>query len=124
MPSIFQVLKSKTTFYLYCLIITLLVILPINSSKELNNITILHFRADYLFHALLFIPWAFFNRSLEKRLWFWLLLGLVFASVSEFLQFFLPYRSYNINDLLANTIGLILGFLLWNLFRRFVIFKS
>ncbi len=40
----------------------------------------------------------------------WLLLGLLFASASEGLQYFLPYRAFNINDLLANLLGVMAGF--------------
>lgn len=121
---IFFVLKSKIIFCIYCLIIILLIILPLNGSKELNDITILYFRGDYFFHVLLFIPWAFFNITMKKPWWFWFVLGLFFASCSESIQFFLPYRSFNINDLFANIMGIILGFMFWILFKRFTLLNS
>lgn len=40
----------------------------------------------------------------------WLLTGLLFASATEGLQYFLPYRAFNINDLLANLLGVMVGF--------------
>ena len=119
-----HILKSKVTFSFYCIIIILLVILPLNNSKELNNIIILHLRGDYFFHLFLFMPWAFFSTTMKKTWWLWLILGLIFASGNEFIQFFLPYRSFNINDLFANTIGVAFGFLLWIAVKRFMIIKS
>jgi len=41
------------------------------------------------------------------------MLGLVFATIAEFIHFFLPYRSFNINDLIGNVAGIILG---WGIF--------
>ena len=133
----------------------LLVTLPLNNAKELNNITILQLRGDYFFHIILFLPWMFFHNTafgnlrsgrsfwpLTFSFWsdgktkdkkkkekgkstlakslslsqsqqlFWLLTGLLFASATEGLQYFLPYRAFNINDLLANLIGIMAGFAL------------
>ena len=136
----------------------LLVTLPLNSAKELNNITVLQLRGDYFFHILLFLPWMFFHNAafgnlrsgrsfwpLAFSFWSdgktkgkrkkylsqslslsqsqcqsqcqsqqlsWLLTGLLFASTTEGLQYFLPYRAFNINDLLANLLGVMVGFAL------------
>ena len=128
-----KVFSSKLAFSFYCLIIILLVTLPLDGARELNDITIFHFRGDYFFHALLFIPWAIFqfsetmilgndselksySRTDPKRsrgiyLLLWIIIGLLFAVSSELIQFFLPYRAFNINDLFANTIGISLGFI-------------
>lgn len=124
MNIVFQVLKSKTGFYIYIFIITFLVILPLNNVKELNNISIINIRGDYFFHTILFIPWAFFNLAIKKNIGLWFFFGLFFASGSEIVQYFLSYRSYNINDQLANTLGVVFGFLLWNAVKRFWTFKS
>jgi VanZ family protein len=42
----------------------------------------------------------------------WLLLGLFFAAGTEGLQYFLPWRAFNLNDLLANGLGILVGFAL------------
>lgn len=42
----------------------------------------------------------------------WLLLGLFFAAGTEGLQHFLPWRAFNVNDLLANGLGILVGFAL------------
>ena len=110
--SALQVFNSKLVFSIYCLIIILLFTLPLNSANELNNITILRFRGDYFFHALLFLPWALFQLLPKKQWVLWIIIGLLFAVSSEMIQFFLTYRAFNINDLFANTIGIAMGFVL------------
>ena len=110
-----SILSSKKLFWVYCIFITLLVALPLNNigASELNNITIIRLRGDYFFHVLLFMPWAFLSLSYKLNIWLWMVLGLAFATSSELLQYLLPYRSYNINDLVANNIGVILSVILY-----------
>ncbi len=96
----------------YVILIILLVILPLNSSSELNNITILQLRGDYFFHILMFLPWAFFSGVINMKKLYWVLIGLLFAAGSEGLQYLLPYRAFNINDLIANMLSISIGFLL------------
>ena len=152
----------------YVMLVILLVSLPLNSSSELNNITILQLRGDYFFHILMFLPWVFFRKAFTKPAQSkspqlnsslpnsisqslcnhnttsesspliahlspltshrssliaylsclnWLLLCLLFAAGSEGLQYLLPWRAYNVNDLLANMMGILLGFSLLFLFN-------
>ncbi|SHJ97093.1 VanZ like family protein [Tangfeifania diversioriginum] len=108
--------SNRYIFILYFTAIIGLVILPLNSSGELNNTAILRFRADYFLHALLFLPWAFFRPAFRIKPGWWLLWGLLFAAGSEGLQYFLPYRAWNVNDLVANAVGIFLGFILWLLY--------
>jgi glycopeptide antibiotics resistance protein len=104
-------MKNPVLFWLYVTGIILLVALPLNGlSADLSDITIVRIRSDYVAHFLLFVPWAFF---LPQRLFWrrtWLLWGILFAAGSEMLQMALPYRAWNINDLIANSIGAVLGF--------------
>jgi len=102
---------KKWLFSAYTFAIVLLVILPLNSSSELNNITILQLRGDYFFHILMFLPWAFFRQATAFKILPWLMLGLLFAAGTEGLQYFLPWRAFNVNDLLANGLGVLLSLL-------------
>ena len=112
----------RILFLFYCLALLLLAILPINGvSSPLNHTFIVKVRLDYLFHSLVFIPWmllisfAFTNGNRNKRFSYILLLlsyGLLTAIITEGIQYFLPYRSFNINDLLANLIGVTIGIIL------------
>jgi glycopeptide antibiotics resistance protein len=104
-------------FWLYFFAIILLITLPINKSGSLNDITVVHLRGDYFFHILTFIPWAFFGFLMKKNLWIWIIPGLLFAVGSELLQLILPWRRFNINDLIANGAGVLLGTLIFVLVR-------
>lgn len=103
-------------FWGYLFVIILLVTLPLNSSGSLNDIKIVSFRADYFFHALLFVPWAFFLPLTSHKQYRWFVYGLMFATAAEAIQYLLPYRAYNINDLLANILGIGLGLLFYNVY--------
>jgi VanZ family protein len=111
-------LKVKYLLIIYTAIIILLAVLPINGTNSfLNDNFILRIRLDYLAHFAIFIPWmaiAWFFRSTGKnrstrRIITWILLGITLAVSTEFVQYLLPYRSFNINDLAANLIGVALG---------------
>lgn len=119
MDSVSKIFSTISIFRIYAITIILLAILPLNSSGSLNNITILRFRGDYFLHALMFLPWAFFRPSFRFSNGTWLLLGLLFAAGSEALQYLLPYRAYNVNDLAANVIGVALSFPVYSLWVRF-----
>lgn len=107
-------ISSKFLFAAYVSVILLLVILPLNTSASLNTITIVSFRGDYFLHALSFLPWAFFGKALRRNMPLWFAYGLLFAAGSEGLQQILAYRAFNINDLIGNVVGVVLGFFaLW-----------
>jgi len=107
-------LKSKFLFAAYVAAILLLVVLPLNTSASLNTITIVSFRGDYFLHAVSFFPWAFFGRVLRRNMPLWFFYGLLFAAGSEGLQHLIAYRAFNINDLIGNAAGIVLGFMaLW-----------
>ncbi len=99
-------------------VIILLCVLPINSSgSSLNNVYLISIRLDYLAHFILFIPWMFllkkyskmsFNKNIVKTTLL-IIIGLLFAFSSELIQYYLPYRAFNINDLIANGIGIGIG---------------
>jgi glycopeptide antibiotics resistance protein len=112
-----KLLCDKRLFLTYLSLIILLIVLPLNSA-ELNNITILQLRGDYFFHILLFLPWMFFKKAFNIRLLVWLLLGLVFASATEGLQYLLPWRAFNVNDLAANGLGILVGFLVYFFYMK------
>ncbi len=104
---------------LYVLVIVLVHVIPLGTDMAaLNKIEVLEIRLDYLLHALAFLPWAvilwlvygvsFRNNNIAKVL-LWLLAGIMFAAAAEYVQNFLPYRAFNINDLLGNITGVVLG---------------
>jgi len=118
------VFTNPMMFLAYIVLILLMVFLPLNTSGELNNMNIITFRGDYFFHSLMFIPWAFFYNIFRYPSVWWLLIGLVFASLCEMVQYPLPYRSWNINDLLSNVLGIVLGFIIFYFFLKKSISKG
>jgi VanZ family protein len=108
-------------FYFYSAFLVLLSVLPINSSdSSINHVFVVSIRLDYLLHCLVYIPLVFFaciDKELNAlRLPFktfgWVIVIFTFAIVTEWVQFFLPYRAFNINDLIANALGVLIGFLI------------
>lgn len=106
----------------YSVLILLLVTLPINGEDQvlgqLNDNYVLQIRYDYISHTLLFIPWTMlvwwsWNLRLKssngRMAWFAASLG--FAAFCEYIQLPLTYRTFNVNDLMANLLGVLLGFL-------------
>ena len=110
--------KIDLLFWFYTVVIILLCILPINGfQSSLNNIYIMSVRLDYLVHLFLFIPWMFllkyytlqsFHKSIGKTILF-ISAGCIFAFGSELIQLYLPFRAFNINDLIANMTGIGIG---------------
>jgi VanZ family protein len=116
----------KKIFIAYSIVILLLAVLPINNGNSLlNNIFILSIRGDYLVHFAIFIPWMamvwiYFDIRFNKaplKAFGWITAGIILGIVSEAIQYYVPYRAFNINDLVANVLGVILGSL-------FFFFKS
>jgi VanZ family protein len=103
-------------FFSYLIALFILAILPLNSTSEsaLVDVFVVNIRLDYLLHSILFLPWVFlyllnfrvagiFDKSIM------VVAGLLMAFATEGVQYFLTYRSYNVNDLLANWLGVLSG---------------
>ena len=112
----------KKAFLVYLVLIIIMAVVPIGNSGKLNNTFILSFRVDHILHVLQFIPWAFFfvkmNQehnmlSAARDLPLWFIWGLLYAVVSEGIQYLIPYRSFNVSDMLANGIGVSAGFVIF-----------
>ena len=112
--------NTKLLYYSYTVILILIAVLPLNSSgSAINHTFVVSIRLDYLLHCAIFIPWVFllqrftlFNfRTFPVKTIVLLLGGVLFAFAMEAIQYVLPYRAFNINDLLANGLGVVLGFI-------------
>ncbi|MBM3435612.1 MAG: VanZ family protein [Bacteroidetes bacterium] len=119
-PVINYIVRWKL-FPVYSLVLILLSVLPINSTgSQINHIFVVSVRLDYILHAMVYIPLTLFawidRRIVIAEVPFkavvWIIVLLVFAVITEWIQYFLPYRAFNINDLIANCIGIIAGLFL------------
>lgn len=106
--------------YAYIIALVLISVLPINGKDSYINktyFTASEIRLDYLLHSILLIPWMLLRILYEKtdlRIFFqWLAIGVLLAIAVELIQYILPYRTYNIIDLMANIIGVFIGLLFW-----------
>ncbi len=114
-------MKIKFITYSYLLILLLGTVIPLNPvSSTLNDNYTLHIRWDYLLHALVYIPLpVLLGLYLKKGSWIRIvMLTLPVTVLLEVLQMVIPYRFFNINDLLANCVGAIIGFMLIPVFRK------
>jgi|SRR5690554_2295158 len=104
----------------YSLFIVVISIAPLStlSSESLNSVNVFEIRLDYLLHVVTFAVWGtlaviYANQIAihrNKALLYLFLTGLLLAVLTEYVQKFLPYRGYNVNDLAGNLIGLVLGY--------------
>ena len=103
----------KLLTWLYLLLLVLLSVLPINSGVTLNNTYVVELRLDYLIHALVLLPLpVLLTLSLGDRSGFWIWVisfSLLIVVFTEGIQMVLPYRTFNINDLLGNGAGALVG---------------
>jgi glycopeptide antibiotics resistance protein len=111
----------KLITWLYLLILVLGSVLPLNNGTTLNNTYLVELRSDYLLHAIVLLPLPVLltlrfrnSTSLWGRV---ILFGLLMVIFCEGVQLLIPYRTFNINDLFANGVGVLIGlipaFFLW-----------
>ncbi len=128
----------KKLLYTYITILILLAILPINGMNSmLNNNYLLNIRWDYLLHALVYIPLVpliiiaqiktgrnvkpyspEISGSISFQTLNIILISLIFAFSLEGVQYFLPYSTFNINDLVANGEGVIIGLITYTILKK------
>lgn len=98
---------------IYLVILVVLHIIPVNGNT-LNNNFILGIRWDYVGHFMAFSALGFLGNLLAIKKQFNLIatniLIVLIAIALESLQYIIPYRAFNINDIIANIIGIGLGF--------------
>ncbi len=106
-------------FFVWLVIVTILTFIPF-PSEAMTRIDIgkIEIRLDYLFHIIIYasgIFLAFFWRANKQMktspgdMIMITLLLLALATGQEFLQKLIPYRAFNINDIISNTAGILTG---------------
>ena len=98
----------------YFLALAILMWAPLNGLGVPLDNYILGLRADHLLHASVYLPCAWILKDLfhRRRWWAWpaaISIGLLTESV----QYLLPYRGFDINDMVANTLGVTLGWVIY-----------
>lgn len=98
------------------------------ASETLNSTYSLNIRWDYLVHSILMLPSYFLVintiKSRKKAIapgkptLIAIISTLILATSIELLHAVIPYRAFNINDILANLVGAFLAYILWRLIRH------
>jgi glycopeptide antibiotics resistance protein len=111
-----KILQTNRVAFGYLLLLLILAVIPFSKgSTSLNNTYTLHIRGDYLVHALFYIPLPVFlllSRWGRQKGWMpVILLSLMAVVLLESVQMLIPYRAFNINDMIANGVGVVIGLL-------------
>lgn len=76
------------------------------------NSMVLVFRLDHILHAAIYIPCVFAWAILLPRYrHLWLPLTLLVGVGTESLQSILPYRGFDLSDMIANATGALIGYI-------------
>ena len=93
----------------YFVALLLLMWMPVRTGIPLDNF-VFGLRLDHLLHASVYLPCAYFAGGLlnvsRRRAW---LYSLLLGVLTESMQYLLPYRGFDINDMLANAVGITVG---------------
>ena len=100
----------------YIIILFVVAVVPLNSgSIVLNNNYTMHIRWDYLLHVIVYLPIPLlmgFSQKKRELLWIRVIvISLLITALFEAVQLVVPYRAFNINDMLANALGVLIGLL-------------
>ena len=113
-------LTSWSLLFYLIVLITVSVIPLGNVSKQIMDVHVIKLRGDYFLHMLVYLPLiTLIFLRFQKFKWRMLFFALGIAVGLEYIQKLLPYRSFNINDLIANVAGVILGMVVMLIIRKF-----
>lgn len=106
---------------LYLLILIILMVIP-TGNANINDTFVLGFRGDHVVHCLVYMPWmiarsGISSKSINRYVWF--IVGLVVVIGLEYIQMLLPYRAFNINDIVAGGVGLLLSLPLNMIYQKY-----
>lgn len=105
---------------LYFILLVVLMWAPLNGLELPLDNFIFGIRLDHLLHASVYIPCAFFLMDYfsHRRPSLWWFMALLVALTTETVQYLLPYRGFDINDLVANFLGVTVGWIPLLLYRH------
>ena len=99
-------------------VISLLLVMYFSAvpSSSIPNIAALSFLTDKMIHALIFLYLSFIGLNCYFNISKLLLLGMIFSFglVIEIIHFYHPYRFFEIPDLIANLIGILMALAIFN----------
>lgn len=116
-------------FIIYLIILLLATTVPWSTSEKVG-LEGFKFKLDYFLHlgayfglAVLYILWQFdiLDNLKFSSIILHVFLLLIFSFSTEVIQLFLPYRSFNFEDFIANSMGVFAGVGLFIIFRNSIL---
>lgn len=116
-----NVLFTRIIYILLIILIGIMSIIPNEALDKLSE-TYKLFSRGYLFHIFAYGLFCFFallyNITYQRHSLFIILLFIsIYSIILEVIQCFLPYRTFNLYDILASLIGIAVGAVLFFLYR-------
>ena len=97
----------------YFVLLAVLMWAPLNGVGIPMDNFVFGIRMDHLLHASVYLACPFFLLDVTaKRRWLILAVALLVGVCTETVQYILPWRGFDVNDLVANFLGSLLGWLL------------
>ena len=113
-------LTVQRFFIVYLIVVFVLHVMKTDDVVDLNSY-FLGIRRDHWAHGIIFFPMGFFaliSLNKNQRLAFAVIVFCCFFF--ESLQYFIPYRSFDIWDIVADSIGAGIGVLAYFMTKRFL----
>jgi len=105
-------------FVTYLIGVFIIHIIKTDGVIDLENY-FLGIRKDHWMHAILFFPLGFLSfPALRTNKWLVLLFCYVTCCLFETIHYILPYRSFDLMDMVANSSGSTIGMVLYFLFNK------
>jgi VanZ family protein len=96
----------------YFILLAVLMWAPLNGLGIPLDNYVFGFRLDHVLHALVYVACPFFLMDLLRRRKVRVLgVAILIGLFTEFVQYLLPFRGYDVNDLIANCGGNLVGWL-------------
>jgi len=116
-----SVLFTRIIYILLMILIGIMSIIPDTALDKVSD-TYKLFSGGYLFHILGYGVFCFFallyNITYQRHSLFIMLLFIsIYSIILEVIQYFLPYRTFNLYDILASLIGVAVGVVFFFLYR-------
>lgn len=93
----------------YFVLLAILMWAPLNGLGVPLNNYVFGLRLDHLLHASVYIPCTLFLMDIIGPRWAVWITAVAIGLLTEGVQWLLPFRGFDINDLVANAIGVSLG---------------
>ncbi len=111
----FQTIKQNYKSIVWAIIILILSVFRINTSDSIKEYLVPH--SDKLVHIFLYTVFSFLlliETEKSKQKYICLLYAFLYGVLMELFQhYFTIYRSFELYDILANTTGVLVGFLIY-----------